>query len=119
MIISCLVFFSMMIFGILMLLSQGGVIELSAATFYQFLTIHGTGMIGAAALSAAAIMGYYLSHYVELSKKILKINLSLFLIGVVMVIIGVFSFEYASGRTFIYPLPTISDNASARTPASL
>src|SRR5690625_78562 len=119
MIISGLVFFSMMIFGILMLLSQGGVIELSAATFYQFLTIHGTGMIGAAALSAAAIMGYFLSHYVELSKKILKINLSLFLIGVVMVIIGVFSFEYASGWTFLYPLPAISANAGGITGALL
>jgi len=101
----------MMIFGILMLLAQGGVIELSPAAFYQFLTIHGTGMIGAAALAAAAVMWYFLSEYVELSKKVITLNLGLFLIGVVMVIIGVFSFKYASSWTFLYPLPALSGHA--------
>lgn len=101
----------MMIFGILMLLEQGGVLDLPAASFYQFLTIHGTGMIGAAALAAAAIMWYFLSSYVELSKKILIWNLILFLVGVVMVIIGVFSFKYASAWTFLYPLPALSASA--------
>ena len=98
----------MMVFGVLMLLNQGGVIQLSDQSFYQFLTIHGTGMIGAAALAAAAIMWYFLNHYVELSKSILRINLILFLIGVLMVIIGVFSFDFAGGWTFLYPLPAIS-----------
>src|SRR5699024_2742762 len=101
----------MMIFGILMLLAQGGVLDLSPAVFYQFLTIHGTGMVGAAALAAAAIMWYFLRDYVELSKHIFTINLVLFVIGVVMVIIGVFSFEYASAWTFLYPLPALSANA--------
>src|SRR5690625_4972646 len=98
----------MMVFGVLMLLNQGGVIQLSDQSFYQFLTIHGTKMIGAAALAAAAIMWYFLNHYVELSKSILRINLILFLIGVLMVIIGVFSFDFAGGWTFLYPLPAIS-----------
>ncbi len=106
-----IVIIAMMIFGILMLLTQGGVIDLPAASFYQFLTIHGTGMIGAAALAAAGIMWYFLSHYVELSKKVMAINLVLFLIGVVMVIIGVFSFKYASSWTFLYPLPALSASA--------
>lgn len=109
--ISGIVIGAMMIFGILMLLTQGGVIDLSSAAFYQFLTIHGTGMIGAAALAATAIMAYFLKHYVDLSDKVFKINLALFLIGVVMVIIGVFSFEYASAWTFLYPLPAISGGA--------
>src|SRR5690625_7914198 len=56
-------------------------------------------------------MWYFLSHYVKLSMKILKLSLALFLIGVVMVIIGVFSFEYASAWTFLYPLPALSANA--------
>ncbi|GGB53793.1 cytochrome c oxidase subunit I [Lentibacillus populi] len=109
--ISGIIVIAMMIFGILMLLQQGGVINLPPATFYQFLTIHGTGMIGVAALAAAAIMWYFLNKYVTLSQKILRINLALFLIGVVMVIIGVFSFEYASAWTFLYPLPALSANA--------
>ncbi|WP_223805924.1 cbb3-type cytochrome c oxidase subunit I [Ornithinibacillus gellani] len=101
----------MMIFGILMLLAQGGVLELQPAAFYQFLTIHGTGMIGAAALAGAAVMWYFLRNYVDLSKKIFGLNLLFSLIGIVMVIIGVFSFEYASSWTFLYPLPALSANA--------
>lgn len=99
---------AMVVFGILMLLIQGGVMDASPQTFYQYLTIHGTGMIGAAALAAAAVMWYFLRNYVELSKKIFNINIGLFLVGLVMVVIGVFSFEYAGGWTFLYPLPALS-----------
>ncbi|TMN21339.1 cbb3-type cytochrome c oxidase subunit I [Lentibacillus cibarius] len=102
---------AMMVFGILMLLTQGGMLDLSPAAFYQFLTIHGTGMVGAAALAAAGVMGYFLSQYVQLSKKIMTANLALFLIGVVMVIVGVFSFKYAGSWTFLYPLPKLSASA--------
>ncbi|MFD1038864.1 cbb3-type cytochrome c oxidase subunit I [Virgibacillus byunsanensis] len=109
--ISGIIIAIMMIFGILMLFTQGGVLNVPPAAFYQFLTIHGTGMIGGAALAGAAVMWYFLSKYVELSKKILVLNLVLFLIGVGMVIIGVFSFEYASSWTFLYPLPALSANA--------
>lgn len=118
-IVGGLVIAVMMIFGILMLLAQGGVLQLSPAAFYQFLTIHGTGMIGAAALAASAVMWYFLSNYVELSKKIFITNLVLSLIGVVMVVIGVFSFKYASAWTFLYPLPAISGNAWGVTGALL
>ena len=64
-------------------------------------------MIGAAALAAAGQMWYFLGQYVQLSKKIFVWNLVLFIIAVVMVIVGIFSFEYASAWTFLYPLPSI------------
>ncbi|HLR03603.1 MAG TPA: cbb3-type cytochrome c oxidase subunit I [Virgibacillus sp.] len=99
---------TMVVFGILMLLTQGGVMDASPQTFYQYLTIHGTGMIGAVALAAAAVMWYFLRNYVQLSKLVFKINLCLFLVGLIMVVIGVFSFEYAGGWTFLYPLPALS-----------
>jgi cytochrome c oxidase subunit 1 len=118
-IISGIVVTVMMIFGILMLLAQGGILDLSPATFYQFLTIHGTGMIGISALAASAIMWYYLNKYVQLSPEILKANLVLFLMGVVLMIIGIFSFKYASAWTFLYPLPAISANAWGITGAML
>jgi len=118
-VISGVVVLLMIILGILMLLQQGGVIDLSSATFYQLLTMHGTGMIGAVALAAAAIMWYFLSHYVQLSEAVLKTNLVLFLIGVVMVIIGIFSFEYASSWVFLYPLPAISAGAWGKIGALL
>src|SRR5690625_2135673 len=109
--ISALIVIVMMVFGVLMLLQQGGIVDFGPAAFYQFLTIHGTGMIGTAALATAGIMWYFLSHYVKLSKRILKINLALFVIGVVMIIIGVFAFDYSSSWTFLYPLPAISGGA--------
>ncbi|WP_249336565.1 hypothetical protein [Sporosarcina sp. Marseille-Q4063] len=105
MIIAGVVVIAAMIFGVLMLAAQGGFIELQAAAFYQFLTIHGTAMIGASALATSAIMWYFLSHYVDLSKKIFNLNLILFLTGFLMTVIGIFSFEYASSWTFLYPLP--------------
>lgn len=111
MVIAALVVLLMMVFGVLMLLQQGGVVDFGPAAFYQFLTIHGTGMIGAAVLASAAIMWYFASHYVDLSKKVLKLNLVLFLIGVVMVLVGIFGFKYASTWTFLYPLPAISAGA--------
>ncbi|MDY0393448.1 cbb3-type cytochrome c oxidase subunit I [Virgibacillus halophilus] len=102
---------AMVVFGVLMLLQQGGAIQLSSAAFYQFLTIHGTGMVGAAALASTALMWYFLTQYVSLSPKIFMTNLILFLIGVAMVVLGVFSFKYASAWTFLYPLPALSGNA--------
>lgn len=110
-VVSGIVVIAMMIFGILMLLNQAGVIDVGPAMFYQFLTIHGTGMIGAVALAASAIMWYFLSHYVDLSTKILKINLALVLIGFIMTVIGIFSFKFAGGWTFLYPLPALSASA--------
>lgn len=107
-IVSAAVVLLMMVFGILMLLQQSGVVDFGPAAFYQFLTIHGTGMIGTAAFATSAIMWYFLNHYVDLSIKVLKINITLFLIGVTMIIIGIFGFDYASSWTFLYPLPAIS-----------
>ena len=101
----------MMLFGVLMLLEQGGVVDFGPDAFYKFLTIHGTGMIGAAVLASSAILWYFLSHYVSLSRAILKTNLALFIIGVVMIIIGVFAFDYSGTWTFLYPLPAISGGA--------
>lgn len=101
----------MMVFGVLMLLQQGGVVDFGPAAFYKFLTIHGTGMIGAAVLASSAILWYFLNHYVPLSKVILTTNLVLFLVGVVMIIIGTFAFDYSGTWTFLYPLPAISAGA--------
>lgn len=100
-----------MVFGILMLFAQGGVLSIYPGLFYQFLTIHGTFMIGAGALAASAIMWYFLSHYVNLSKRILAISIICFIIAAIMVTVGVFSFKYASSWTFLYPLPALAGGA--------
>ena len=114
-----LIILSMMVFGVLMLLAQGKMIEVDPAFFYEIMTVHGTGMIGAAALAAAAVMWYFLSKYVKLSKAILITNFITFIIGVVMVLIGIFVFDFAGAWTFLYPLPAISAGGWAMTGATL
>ncbi|WP_449539441.1 cbb3-type cytochrome c oxidase subunit I [Ferdinandcohnia sp. Marseille-Q9671] len=103
-----LVILLMMIFGVLMLLAQGNMIDVDPGFFYEILTVHGTGMVGASALSAAAVMWYFLSKYVQLNKGIFISNFIFFIIGVAMVLVGIFSFDFAGGWTFLYPLPAIS-----------
>lgn len=110
-IIAVIIVIAMMGFGVLMLLQQGGVVDFGPAAFYQFLTIHGTGMVGAAVLASTAIMWYFLSKYVSLSETVLKLNIVLFIVGVMMVIVGVFAFEFSGTWAFLYPLPAISAGA--------
>lgn len=45
----------LMVFGVIMLLNQGNVIQISPQLFYKVMTLHGTGMIGIAALGGSAI----------------------------------------------------------------
>jgi len=109
----------MMLFGTLMLLSQGEIIHLDMGKFYEIMTMHGTGMIGFAALGASAVMWYFLKQYVELSKGILYLNLAMALLGAVLVVIGIFGFDFAGAWTFLYPLPAISGGAWGETGAAL
>ncbi|WP_138416233.1 cbb3-type cytochrome c oxidase subunit I [Aquibacillus sediminis] len=109
----------MMFFGVLMLLEQGNVIELGAGMFYKLLTIHGTGMIGIAALAGTAVMWYFLNQYLDLKLGIFIMNIVFFLIGVTMVLIGIFSYDFAGGWTFLYPLPAISGGMWGQTAAAL
>jgi len=107
-IISGIVLFSMMILGFLMLMSQGDIHVMSDELLYEILTIHGTGMVGIAALAASAIMWHFLSQYVKLSAGIFIANLVCFLTGVVLVLVGVLAYHFAGAWTFLYPLPALS-----------
>ncbi len=109
------VIFGMMVLGVLMLLSQGKVIDLGPKFFYQVMTLHGTGMIGAAALAALAVLWYFLRKYVEVSLKIFVTNLIMFAIGVVLVLISILVFQFAAAWTFLYPLPSMPVGAWGKT----
>ncbi|MCM3568909.1 cbb3-type cytochrome c oxidase subunit I [Neobacillus mesonae] len=109
----------MMIFGVMMLLNQGNIIKIPPQLFYQVMTIHGTGMIGIASLGGSAIMWYFLSKYIHLNPKIFFTNLILTLIGVVMILTGIFVFKFSDGWTFLYPLPSASAKIYGSTGALL
>lgn len=105
--VSGLVLLLMMVVGLLMRLAQADVLDVSQSFFYQLLTVHGTGMVGIAALGGVAVMWYFASRYLELSRTILIANLVLFLVGVAMILGSVLIGGFAAGWTFLYPLPAM------------
>ncbi|WP_374723272.1 cbb3-type cytochrome c oxidase subunit I [Calidifontibacillus erzurumensis] len=106
--LGAIVILLMMCMGTIMLLNQGKLISISDGFFYKIMTLHGTGMVGAGAIAGSAIIYYFVSQYVRLSKAIFMTNVIAFLIGVVMILIGIFVFDFAAAWTFLYPLPAIS-----------
>lgn len=118
-ILSGAVFLLMMIFGVIMLLGQGNLIELKPDIFYKIMTIHGTGMIGVSALASSCIVWYFLKQYVPLNIAAFRLNLLCFLLGVAMVLVAIFVFDFAAAWTFLYPLPAISAGMWGKTAAGL
>ncbi|WP_442593600.1 cbb3-type cytochrome c oxidase subunit I [Neobacillus sp. D3-1R] len=105
---TAIVILLMMVFGVLMLLNQGEMLELSPELFYKIMTAHGTGMVGIAALGGLSIMWYFLSKYLPLNPKVLILNFIMFLLGVALILLGIFAFNFSDGWTFLYPLPSKS-----------
>jgi cytochrome c oxidase subunit I len=103
--ISALVLALLMVFGLLMRASQAGFITVPPDRFYQLLTAHGIGMVAISGLGGAGVMWYFLSRYVTLSPAIFVANLVFFLLGVVLVLGGIFIGGFAAGWTFLFPLP--------------
>ena len=106
--ITAIVLALLMVFGLLMRASQGGLITIPPNRFYQLLTAHGIGMVAISALGGAGVMWYFLSRYVSLSRGILLANLICFLLGVVLVLGGIFVGGFAAAWTFLFPLPAHS-----------
>lgn len=105
------IFVLMMIFGLLMRAAQAQAFGLDSGLFYQIMTVHGIGTVGAAGLGGAMICWYFLRHYVVLSTAVLVLNLGLFVTGVVLILGGAFLGDFAGGWNFLYPLPAISQGA--------
>ena len=106
--ITALVLALLMVFGLLMRASQAGFITIPPNRFYQILTAHGIGMVAISGLGGAGVMWYFLSRYVTLTRGILLANLVCFLLGVVLVLGGIFVGGFAAGWTFLFPLPARS-----------
>ena len=106
--ITATVLIILMIFGVILLLNQGNMINITPQLFYKIMTVHGSGMIGIAALGGTAIMWYFLSKYMKLKPAIFLLNLALSLVGIVLILIAVFGFNFSDGWTVLYPLPAQS-----------
>lgn len=109
--LAALVLLLLMVFGLLMRAAQGGLVHLPPELFYRMLTAHGSGMVGVAGLSGAAIMWFFVGRRVALSKTVYIIFLTLFLVGVVLILGAIFAGGFAAAWTFLYPLPALAGGA--------
>ncbi len=99
----------MAVLGVVMRSVQGGDVPLAPRLFYEVMTAHGISLVGIAGLGGAAVMWYYLRRYVELSSAVLWFNVICFLLGAVMLLAAIFVGGFATGWTFLYPLPVHSN----------
>lgn len=104
--ISALVLVLMMLLGLVMRSGQATWIGIDPSIFYQIMTAHGAGMVGISGLAASAVMWYFLRRHVELTVGILWTNLVFFLLGVALILGGIFVGGFAGGWTFLFPLPS-------------
>ena len=70
------------------------------------MTAHGAGMVGISGLAASAVLWYFLRRHVNLTTGILWANLVFFLLGVVLILGGIFLGGYGGAWTFLFPLPS-------------
>ncbi len=104
--ISGVVILLMMLFGLVMRMTQGQMLPIEPNVFYQLMTAHGIGMVAIAGLGGSAVMWHFLGKYVSLRAGFAWANLAFFLAGVVLVLGGIFLGGFAAAWTFLYPLPS-------------
>ena len=98
----------LMVFGLCMRIAQGGLLRMEPTLFYEIMTAHGAGMVGTAALTGAGIMWFFLSRHVQLTGAVYWLTLTLFLLGVALILGAIFVGGFAGAWTFLYPLPAHS-----------
>jgi cytochrome c oxidase subunit 1 len=106
--LSGLVLVLMMICGLWLRMSQGGILNMDPAFFYQVMTAHGVGMVGIAGLTGAAMMWFFLARHVQLTDWVYWLMLVLVLLGVAFILGAIFLGGFAGAWTFLYPLPAHS-----------
>jgi len=108
MLLSGVVLVLMMVLGLIMRAAQGGLIAVDPTLFYQIMTAHGAGMVGTAGLTGAAIMWFFVARHVDLLVSVFWVFLGLFLLGVVLILGGIFVGGFGGAWTFFFLIPGIS-----------
>ena len=112
--ISALVYVLMMLLGLLMRMGQAAWLGIPPNLFYQVMTAHGAGMVGISGLAASAVIWYFLRRYVSLTVGILWANLGFFLLGVVLILGGIFLGGFGADGPSCSRCPQTSSAAGAR-----
>lgn len=98
-------FLVMMLLGITMRLSQADVVDIPADWYYRLLTLHGAGMLVAALLAMMGALWFVLRPVIALSPKRLLWSYGSIVGGAVLVLIAAIIGGFATGWTFLSPLP--------------
>ncbi|MCD6728358.1 MAG: cbb3-type cytochrome c oxidase subunit I [Solirubrobacteraceae bacterium] len=101
-------FFLMMLLGITMRMSQADMVGISDAWFYRLVTLHGAGMLVGALLVMMGALWFVLRPIVELSVKRLLWAYGCIVAGAVLVLVAAIVGGFATGWTFLSPLPFYS-----------
>lgn len=91
--------------GLTMRLTQATWFKLPPNLFYEFLSLHGAGMLGTMSLATTAAMWFFVRKYVKLHMWAFVANYVLFMLGVVAILLSIFVGHYGALWTFLYPLP--------------
>ncbi len=108
-----------MLLGLSMRLHEARWINMSPVLFYQFLSTHGTGMVGITWLATTGVMWFFLRKYVQLHLWVFAANYALFMLGVVCIVLAIYAGGYAGLWTFLYPLPATSMGLWSKGAAAL
>jgi cytochrome c oxidase subunit 1 len=99
------VFALMGLFGLAMRLTQATVLDVSPAWFYRLMTVHGAGMLTGALLAMMGALWFVLRETVPLRSGRALTSYMFILVGAVCVIVAVLVGGFATGWTFLTPLP--------------
>ncbi len=101
-----LVLFGVMgLLGLTMRLTQAEVLGISDDWFYRIMTLHGAGMLVAALLAMMGGLWYFIREFVSLSVERMIASYISIVVGAVIVVVAVVFGGFATGWTFLWPLP--------------
>ncbi len=91
--------------GLTMRLTQADVLDVSPEWFYRLLTLHGAGMLTAALLAMMGGLWFAVKASADLSLGRMLFSYASIVLGAVAVLVAVLVGGFATGWTFLYPLP--------------
>jgi cytochrome c oxidase subunit 1 len=101
------IFALMLLAGIGLRAAQAGWLPIDPGMFYSLLSLHGTGMIVALAISGLGTLWYMVRREMELDERVAFLAYGFFVAGVICVIVSVIPGRYGSLWTMLYPLPFV------------
>lgn len=100
--------------GLAMRLNQAEVYTMPSSWFYRLMTLHGAGMLTGALLATMGALWFVLRRTVPLDLRRMLASYVAIMVGAVLVVISVLIGGFATGWTFLWPLPF--DSAGAWRP---